>query len=159
MPSRDTFLAMGFALSAGAGMIVLLLLFITLRQLSTSITDTDTADSRTDVPVLSATPQQKGLREIASETDFLAASQDAPVVVMFYTPWCGACTMAKPMVARMAATAAVKVLAINCQKAPRDMMTKYGIRAFPTFVRVQEATVVSTLVGANPQRLQAMMEE
>jgi thioredoxin-like negative regulator of GroEL len=78
----------------------------------------------------------------------VAASKEAPQVVIFTAPWCGPCKQLKPVLQSLKADYGFELTELNIEDfSPEDLQT-LGVRNVPN-VRVLRNTVVSAqFVGA-----------
>lgn len=86
------------------------------------------------------------------ETDIIAASQDVPVVVDFWAPWCGPCTALGPILEKLAAEAngAWKLVKVNVDENPQ-LSQMFQVQSIPYVVMVDKAQGVSAFNGAIPE--------
>lgn len=82
------------------------------------------------------------------------------VVIDFSATWCGPCKMISPLFEEMAAKleGLVTFLKVDVDDNP-DTAAKYSVSAMPTFVFIKAGEVVDRLMGANPARLQELIDE
>ena len=70
------------------------------------------------------------------------------VLLDFYAPWCAPCKMLAPVVEQIAQEFDdIKVIKINSNNS-QQLMAKFGIRAIPTLLLMEDGQLVATQVGA-----------
>lgn len=84
----------------------------------------------------------------SSDFDEVISSAKTPVLVDFYTPWCGPCKMIAPVLEELAGEMQGKVqfTKVNAD-AELDVANKYGVRMFPTMLVFKNGEVVETIIG------------
>jgi len=91
-----------------------------------------------------------------SEADFeyevLAFSQNMPVVVDFWAPWCQPCKTLTPMLESLAHEnqGAFRLARVNVDDNP-NLAMRYGVRSIPTVKAFTQGQVVAEFVGLQPQ--------
>lgn len=75
-------------------------------------------------------------------------SSSVPVLVDFYSTWCGPCRMLAPVIEDLAEKYAgkAKVLKVNVSEEP-GLAQKYGVAAVPTLLFFNNGELVDTVVG------------
>jgi putative thioredoxin len=86
------------------------------------------------------------------QTDVLARSEQVPVVVDLWAPWCGPCTTLGPMLERAVAATegAVELAKVNIDENPRIAQT-FGVQSIPAVFAIKEGKVVDQFIGALPE--------
>lgn len=99
----------------------------------------------------------------ATDIDFdsLVLKSDVPVLVDFYTTWCGPCKAIAPHVEAVATAnqGRLKVVKVNVDSA-METGSKFGIMSVPTLLLFKGGQVVDQLIGAAPQaKLEAFVQK
>lgn len=96
------------------------------------------------------------------EDILLSASATKKLVVIdFSATWCGPCKMIAPLyheLSEMPENQDIVFLKVDVDENSETAM-KYSVSAMPTFLFIKEGEVIERLMGANPGKLQEMLEE
>ena len=86
------------------------------------------------------------------EKEVLERSENTPVVVDLWAPWCGPCKSLGPILERVIEETNGKVVLakVNIDENPMTP-SKYGVRGIPTLMLFKDGEVASTKVGALPK--------
>ena len=88
-----------------------------------------------------------------------AGASNQLVVIDFSATWCGPCKMIAPLFEQLSdSMSEVVFIKIDVDANP-DTAAKYSVSAMPTFVFIKGGAVVDRLMGANPARLQELIDE
>ena len=93
------------------------------------------------------------------DADVLKASE--PVVVDFWAEWCGPCRMLGPVIEKIAAANAGRIVVgkMNVDENPATPQ-KYGIQGIPTVIFFKNGEVAKQLVGYQAQdKIQKAIDE
>lgn len=83
-----------------------------------------------------------------SNFDELVLGAELPVVVDFYTEWCGPCRAISPFIDQLATEHETKLLffKVDVEKCP-TISERYGIMSVPTFLFIKNGEVITSQVG------------
>ncbi len=92
------------------------------------------------------------VNEADFEYEVLAYSQNVPVVVDFWAPWCKPCKTLSPMLERLAneARGAFRLARVNTDENP-NLALRYGVRSLPTVKAFADGQVSSEFAGLQPE--------
>ncbi|MDP6883945.1 MAG: thioredoxin [Rhodospirillales bacterium] len=84
--------------------------------------------------------------------DVLVASQEVPVIVDFWAPWCGPCKTLGPMIEKMVRQAGglVRLVKINIDD-NQDLAAQMRIQSIPAVYAFKKGQPVDGFVGAQPE--------
>ena len=83
-------------------------------------------------------------------------SSSVPVMVDFFAPWCGPCTMIAPVIDELAGEyeGKAKIVKLNVDES-MDSAQKYGVMSIPTVIFFKGGQEVERFVGVMPKETMA----
>ena len=90
----------------------------------------------------------------AENFDDVVLNSETPVLVDFWTEWCGPCRLVAPVLEQIAAEYADRVVVakLNAEEHP-SIAQRYNVLGYPTMNLYSGGEVVAQIKGAKPKRL------
>ena len=101
------------------------------------------------------------ITEVNAATFDSLLTEELPVLIDFWAPWCGPCRTLSPIVNELADDLAGRIKVAKCNVDDnQDIAMKYGVMSIPTLVMLKGGKEAMRTVGAMPKaRLMAELEK
>ena len=95
-------------------------------------------------------PSASGVVRVTAQAFPALRSQDKPVLLDFWAPWCGPCRQQGPIVEKVSAQVGDRAIfgKVNVDE-EKSLAAQFGIRAIPTLVVLRNGKETQRLVGVH----------
>ncbi|KAH7263007.1 thioredoxin-like protein [Fusarium tricinctum] len=99
------------------------------------------------------------ITEVKGLQEFRDILENHPTVLVdFWAPWCGPCRFISPVIEKLSGnTPNIYFVKVNVDEA-EDISQEYGIRAMPTFILFKDGEKVNEVVGADPGKVEQLVQ-
>mmetsp|Transcript_18590 Transcript_18590/g.26163 ORF Transcript_18590/g.26163 Transcript_18590/m.26163 type:complete len:170 (+) Transcript_18590:108-617(+) len=87
-----------------------------------------------------------------------ASAQGKLVIIDFSATWCGPCKLISPKFRELSESIDAVFIKVDVDENP-ETAAKYSVSSMPTFIFIKKGDIVDKLIGANPMKLEEMIEE
>ena len=92
------------------------------------------------------------ITEVTPSTFDALLTEDLPVLIEFWAPWCGPCRTLSPIVDELAGEMSDRIKVAKCNvDENQDIAMKYGVMSIPTLVLLKGGQEAARTVGAMPK--------
>lgn len=129
---------------------------LTLNSLVLDASDDNSECEDCGKPILMDRP----IKIAATDFDSSVLGSGIPVLVDFYTDWCGPCKMVAPIVDDIANahTGEILVIKIDADRGP-DIVKRFNVRGVPTLILFDGGEEIARSVGLEPENIEGMVKQ
>ena len=89
-----------------------------------------------------------------------ASSMGLPLIIDFYTTWCGPCKTMSPEFEKLSKEYEGKAIFVKCDiDQAQEIAQNYGIESIPTFQSWLDGNPIGQVVGADLEALQKLVKD